>query len=159
MWNFFFSNCEEPYFSFMPGLTLLGIDDNISDRIDFFLSINKKKDVIWTNSGFSSDYKNPGSGWQGWLTSLTVWQQVAFVLSWLFFRLTDSCLQGGCPAPGFSSVLILGGRGAISVWNILFSGRRPWSEWHSAVKNTHCSWQGPSPFPSAVIGLVVHSSL
>lgn len=32
----FFSNCEEPYFSFMPGLTLLGIDDNISDRIDFF---------------------------------------------------------------------------------------------------------------------------
>lgn len=28
---------NEPYFSFMPGLTLLGIDDNISDRIDFFV--------------------------------------------------------------------------------------------------------------------------
>lgn len=27
---------NEPYFSFMSGLTLLGIDDNISDRIDFF---------------------------------------------------------------------------------------------------------------------------
>lgn len=53
--NMHFSNsgsCEiflvimnEPYFSFMPGLTLLEIDDNISDRIDFFLSTNKKRDA------------------------------------------------------------------------------------------------------------------